>query len=237
VHETSSETQTAITIRDLIQGTPAFIAPEQALGGADVDARADIYSTGCVAYWLLTGQLVFTADTAMKTCLRTRIQCRNHPRREPRLRFHRAWMPLCCVASPKTANVGHSLPAISFSGSTRLHSSNLGPTRAPGSGGTRISHGSGCPTTRTAAPSLDRAALHGELGDKPTNVAARTIGATARGPLEVSRSPARAIRPEISPAQYDTCVSSSVNSDESLTGSVMRGELADAPVVKSVPSS
>ena len=53
----------------MIQGTPAFIAPEQALGGADVDARADIYSTGCVAYWLLTGQLVFTADTAMKTLL------------------------------------------------------------------------------------------------------------------------------------------------------------------------
>ena len=69
VNETSSETQTAITIQDVIQGTPAFIAPEQALGGADVDARADIYSTGCVAYWLLTGQPVFTADTAMKTLL------------------------------------------------------------------------------------------------------------------------------------------------------------------------
>jgi eukaryotic-like serine/threonine-protein kinase len=69
VHETSSETRAAITVRNVIQGTPAFIAPEQILGGADVDARADIYSTGCVAYWLLTGQLVFTADTAMKTLL------------------------------------------------------------------------------------------------------------------------------------------------------------------------
>jgi serine/threonine protein kinase len=69
VHEPSSDTQTAITIRNVIQGTPSFIAPEQALDGADVDARADIYSTGCVAYWLLTGQLVFTADTAMKTLL------------------------------------------------------------------------------------------------------------------------------------------------------------------------
>jgi serine/threonine-protein kinase len=26
----------------------------------------DIYGIGCVAYWLLTGQLVFTGDTAMK---------------------------------------------------------------------------------------------------------------------------------------------------------------------------
>jgi hypothetical protein len=68
-HETSSAAQTAITIPNVIQGTPAFIAPEQALGSADVDARADIYSTGCVAYWLLTGQLVFTAETAMKVIL------------------------------------------------------------------------------------------------------------------------------------------------------------------------
>ena len=69
VEETSSDTQTAITIQNVVQGTPAFIAPEQALGNNDVDGRADIYSTGCVAYWLLTGQLVFDADTTMKTLL------------------------------------------------------------------------------------------------------------------------------------------------------------------------
>ena len=66
IHEPTAETQTAITMPNLIQGTPAFIAPEQALSGGDVDARADIYSTGCVAYWLLTGALVFEADTPMK---------------------------------------------------------------------------------------------------------------------------------------------------------------------------
>ena len=43
----------------------AFIAPEQALGGASFDHRADLYATGCVAYWLLTGELVFTAETTM----------------------------------------------------------------------------------------------------------------------------------------------------------------------------
>jgi serine/threonine-protein kinase len=69
VHEPSSKTETALTVPNLIQGTPAFIAPEQVLGDTNVDARADIYSTGCVAYWLLTGQLVFTADTPMKLLL------------------------------------------------------------------------------------------------------------------------------------------------------------------------
>ena len=54
-----------LTADNVVQGTPAFIAPEQVLGGGGVDGRADIYSTGCVAYWLLTGQHVFTGDTAM----------------------------------------------------------------------------------------------------------------------------------------------------------------------------
>ena len=52
-----------------VRGTPAFIAPEQAMG-TDLDGRADIYATGCVAYWLLTGQLVFTADTSMGLLLK-----------------------------------------------------------------------------------------------------------------------------------------------------------------------
>ena len=49
-------------------GTPAFMAPELIAEG-DVDARADVYSLGCVAYYLLTGQLVFEAETAMKMFL------------------------------------------------------------------------------------------------------------------------------------------------------------------------
>jgi serine/threonine-protein kinase len=53
-----------LTAENAVQGTPAFMAPEQIMGGP-VDGRADIYATGCVAYWLLTGQLVFDAPTSM----------------------------------------------------------------------------------------------------------------------------------------------------------------------------
>jgi serine/threonine-protein kinase len=54
-----------LTAAHIVRGTPAFIAPEQALEAATVDHRADIYAVGCVAYWLLTAQLVFTADSPM----------------------------------------------------------------------------------------------------------------------------------------------------------------------------
>jgi serine/threonine-protein kinase len=63
VHEMAEPTPVH-TRENTVLGTPAFIAPEQALAGP-VDARTDIYATGCVAYWLLTGEVVFTADSAM----------------------------------------------------------------------------------------------------------------------------------------------------------------------------
>ncbi|MGE5814235.1 MAG: serine/threonine-protein kinase [Acidobacteriota bacterium] len=50
----------------LTTGTPAYMAPEVILGAAEIDNRADVYSLGCVAYWLLTGHLVFEAESAMK---------------------------------------------------------------------------------------------------------------------------------------------------------------------------
>jgi len=52
----------ALTQTGTVIGTPAFMAPEM-IQGESVDQRADIYSVGCVAYWMLTGALVFEADS------------------------------------------------------------------------------------------------------------------------------------------------------------------------------
>jgi serine/threonine-protein kinase len=57
------------TADHVASGTPAYMAPET-LTGAAIDAGVDIYALGCVGYWLLTGQLVFEADTALNVAIK-----------------------------------------------------------------------------------------------------------------------------------------------------------------------
>ena len=54
-----------LTAPNSTAGTPAFMPPEMALGEA-VDGRTDLYALGCVAYWLLTGRLVFESESSIQ---------------------------------------------------------------------------------------------------------------------------------------------------------------------------
>ncbi|HEY2731742.1 MAG TPA: serine/threonine-protein kinase [Polyangia bacterium] len=53
----------AVTTTSELLGTPVYISPEQCKGAKDLDHRTDIYSLGCIAFELLTGQPVFHASS------------------------------------------------------------------------------------------------------------------------------------------------------------------------------
>ena len=61
---------THLSAADEIYGTPGCISPEAAMGVNTLDGRADVYGLGCVAYWMLTGQVVFDSPSAVGMVLK-----------------------------------------------------------------------------------------------------------------------------------------------------------------------
>jgi eukaryotic-like serine/threonine-protein kinase len=55
-----------LTDEQAVRGTPLYMAPETIVSASAVDARADIYGVGAVAYFLLAGQPPFEGRTAME---------------------------------------------------------------------------------------------------------------------------------------------------------------------------
>ncbi|HEU5310496.1 MAG TPA: serine/threonine-protein kinase [Candidatus Eisenbacteria bacterium] len=69
VKETARPKDVQLTAEGTTTGTPAFMAPEAVYGADRIEARSDLYAVGCIAYWLVTGKLVFEGDTPIRMLL------------------------------------------------------------------------------------------------------------------------------------------------------------------------
>jgi eukaryotic-like serine/threonine-protein kinase len=108
---------------EVAPGTPAYIAPEMVLGER-VDGRADLYALGCVAYYLLTGRLVFEASNPIQMIARHLHDAPVAPSRHSELPVTAALdgLVLACLAKkpddrpPSAAALARSLSAVEDGG-------------------------------------------------------------------------------------------------------------------------
>ena len=64
------EASLKLSREDVPIGTPAYMAPEGIDGGAALTPASDVYSLGCVAFFILTGDMVFRATSVLQMAIK-----------------------------------------------------------------------------------------------------------------------------------------------------------------------
>jgi TolB-like protein len=118
-----------LTATGLAVGTPVYMSPEQAAGGA-VDGRSDLYSLGCVLYEMLAGEPPFTGPTAQAVLARKSMEA------VPSLRAVRETVPQAIEHAITT--VMAKVPADRYANAARFSEAlGAGARSGPGSHMTR----------------------------------------------------------------------------------------------------
>ena len=128
--------ETKLTATGMIVGTPHYMAPEQASGQA-VDGRSDVFSLGCVAYSMLTGEMAFDGSSTMAVLM---ALATHTPPDVSAQKPNRAGQ----VGDSRVGDDGEEPRATPVVGSGAVHRTGCDPERAagfaPGIGSTFRSH-------------------------------------------------------------------------------------------------
>lgn len=189
-----------------VLGTADYLPPEQAIDSHGVDARADLYSLGCVLYYLLTGHPPFPTGTLPQRLVAHQKQpppdihidrpdapddliaiCLRMMAKKPDQRYQSAAEVAAALTDWLTAH-GHSIGPQGSGPSTRLAAAATG--NKPGAGARRASGGSSGSGLRRAAPAkgLPSAVTDTAPGlNQVTTKGGKSSGKLAKG-LRVARA-------------------------------------------------
>jgi hypothetical protein len=180
VKEIDGSGQAGLTNPDTVAGTPLYMAPEALTKSSEVDARTDVYALGAVAYYLLTGQPVFTGSTVTEICMK-------HVREEPEPPSRRLGRPLTpelealilrCLAKapadrPKDASdLWNALDACPLNGTWTRADAEIWwttlKTESPPPPGMDAAPATDETVVRATPPAPERTHLFGKKGAKPS---------------------------------------------------------------------
>lgn len=126
----------ALRTQGMPVGTPAYMAPEQIEGVADVDARADIYALGVMLYEMLVGAMPFEGDSVFAVAAARLVRPPPNPQeKNPSIPNPIAAMVVKCMQRRRedryasAADVAAAFEAISMPAGPELAPSRM-PTQA-----------------------------------------------------------------------------------------------------------
>jgi hypothetical protein len=113
VREISGSSHVGSSSPNAVVGTPHYLSPEAILDPAHVDARADIYGLGCVAYYLVTGTPPFSGQSVVDVCIQHLHATAEPPSQRRRVPRDLENVILSCLqkqpaARPQTASALHA---------------------------------------------------------------------------------------------------------------------------------
>lgn len=185
----SDEFQRVTTRPGSMMGTPAYMAPEQAISADQVDHRADLYSFGVILYEMLSGARPVDADEPNEILARL-MRGDVHP-----LGTRRTDLPpgLCALVDRLVAPDPDRRPASAVVARTELAQFARPSRRVPFEDGERPSVPATLPPDDTAPPFVTRS--QAVVGGRGTTDSMAQVPALAFAPTAVATAPPAPVAP------------------------------------------